>query len=276
MSDRDVQQRIIQYIDFIKRQPREQKYFSFDDGRAFFVDGNKIKMLPPEYAKYYNHDEFYLKIEPDVKKIMYYAFNVDSYQSTENIDEDLGYFDWDKVSEQIYTFLTLHLKELSTSSTPLVDISEKKESTPSSYSSSHPTYDTSRSYSDTTYYAAYKERDAFCNKLTDLLKASKTSIAVDHISNNIKKMCEDKKFDDLDMLLRWITFDKLNVPAMIALLNATRGADHLLKERKEFFGKVKTYLMKIKPARAEFLLRDLEPGKKYKNIVVYENAKQNT
>jgi hypothetical protein len=287
MSNNDNhQEKIINYIDFIKKHPRELKYFSFDEGRRFIVDGNKIKMLPIEYSKYYNRDEFYICVDPDQKKIIYYAFDVVNYTSNEHTNDSLGYFDWDKVSNQVYAFLTLHLKELTTSSTPYHDVVEKKGGSTSSGSQAMTRYrsdsdfpnagrgfgerttttTTSSSYS----FSSYKERDAFCTKITDYLKENKTSIAIDHINNHIKKMCEEKKFDDLDYILRWITFDKLNIPTMIAFLDTTRGADHLLKERKDFYGKVKGHLMKIKPTLAGHILRNLEPGKEYKNVVKYE------
>lgn len=297
MAKNENQEKIINYIDFIKKHPRELKYFSFDEGRKFIVDGNKIKMLPTEYAKYYNKDEFYISVDPDKQKVIYYAFDVEDYTSNKHKDEHLGYFEWDKVSEQIYAFLTLHLKELTTSSTPYTDITEKKGGSTTSHGSqamtryqSDPRHNSdypnmgsgfsggrgttpSGVYSgvgSSNYSTNYREREAFCNKITDLLKEYKTSVAIDAINSHVKKMCEDKKFDDLDSILRWITFDKLNIPTMIALLDTTRGADHLLKERKDFFGKVKTHLTKINPARAEFILRNMEPGKEYKNVVKYE------
>jgi hypothetical protein len=295
----DNQDKIIGYIDYIQKHPKELKYFSFDEGRKFIVDGNKIKMLPTEYAKYYQKDEFYISVDPDKRKVIYYAFDVEDYTTNKHKDESLGFFEWDKVSEQIFSFLTLHLKELTTATTPYSDIVEKKTGTTTSssshgsqamshydarrFDSDYPTsgfsgghnhnrgFDNSRSSSSTSNWNnSYREREAFCNKVTDLCKDCKTSLAIDHINTQVKKLCEEKKFEDLDNILRWITFDKLNIPTMIALLDTTRGADHILKERKEFFGKVKTHLMKIKPARAEHILRNTEPGKEYKDVVKYQ------
>jgi len=292
MATHETHDKIINYIDFILKHPRELKYFSFDEGRTFIVDGNRIKMLPTEYAKFYQRDEFYISVDPDAKKVIYYAFDVENYTSDEHVNDSLGFFEWDKVSEQILTFLSLHLKELTTSTTPYTDIAEKKTSTSSSssshsrgteamarchnsdypYSGSTGTYSGVGSSSTTRYnYSnSYKEREVFNSKLTDLMKECKTAAAIDHIKENISKMCEEKKFENVDDILRWITFDKLNIPIMLTFLDLTRGADHILKQRKEFYDKVKNHLMKIKPARAGHILRNMEPGKEYKNVVKYE------
>jgi len=283
----DNQKTIISYIDFIKRYPREHKYFSLDEGRKFIVDGNRIKMLPTEYAKHYTKNEFFVSIDPDNKKVIFYAFDLESIGSKNKINEDMGYFEWDRVVDQIYTFLSLHLKELTTATTPYTDIVEKNKQSSNSSSSEWkpPTTTPSQPYNSNGYgsYAnsgynynssSYKEREAFCSKITDLLKENHTSNAIDHISTTIIKMCEDKKFDDIDSVLRWITFDKLNIPTMLTLLSATRGADHLLKERKDFFGKVRNHIIKIKPTKAEYILRNLEPGKEYKDVVKYEAAEK--
>jgi len=106
---------------------------------------------------------------------------------------------------------------------------------------------------------SYKEREAFYDKLNSLLKENKSTQAMDHISTHLNKMCEEKRFEDLDVLLRLITFDKLNVPAMLNILDATKAFDNSLKARSEFFGKVKIYLKKIKPIKSDDLLKGLEP-----------------
>jgi hypothetical protein len=278
----DRQAKIIGYIDYIKKNFREQRYFAFDTGRKFIVDGKKIKMLPTEYAKLNSKNEFYINVDPDAKKVIYYAFDLESLTDKEKTNEELGNFEWDKVVEQIYSFITLHLKELTTANTPYLDMdnggkssssdwSSRPTSVPSSESWRNPTrqYDTSSSYNSSSYNSSsYKEREAFSGKVMDLLKECKTSSAIDFVSNTLAKMCEDKKFDDIDLVLRWLTFDKLNIPVMLAILSTTRGADHILKERKEFYGKVKTHLTKIRPAKAEYFLRDLEPGKEYKGFPI--------
>src|ERR1700722_11027024 len=107
----DRQPKILGYVDYIKKNFREQKYFAFDTGRKFIVDGKKIKMLPTEYSKLAKKTEFYINVDPDVKKVIYYAFDLDDCSEKVKKDEMLGNFEWDKVVEQIYSFLTLHLKE---------------------------------------------------------------------------------------------------------------------------------------------------------------------
>jgi hypothetical protein len=118
--------------------------------------------------------------------------------------------------------------------------------------------------------SAYKEREAFYDKINLSLKENRTSQAIDQINDHITAMCKDKKFDELDYLIKMVVFDKLNIPTMLGILSATQGADHVLKERKDFYNKVKTHITKIKPSRVDLVLRNLEPGKVYENVQKYE------
>lgn len=272
----DKSQKIGNYIDFIKKYPKEVNFFALDVGRKFIVDGKKIKLLPTEYSKHNTKDEFYISVNPDLKKVIFYSCMIVDYTTEEKTDEELGHFEWDKVQNQILGFIVLHLSDLSTSSTPYKD--SEKINGGCGFSTSHtPANQPYPPYTPPTYnndYTSkdYKDRTAITDKLIDLLKANKTSLAIDHITTSIAGMCENKKFDSLDCLLKYIALDRLTIPAMLAILDATRGADHILKDRKEFFFKVKNHLAKVRSSKIDNLLCNMEPGKEYKNIKKYENA----
>lgn len=252
-------QRIINYIELIKRKPKQDvKFFNFDDSdRKFIVDGNKFKLLPFKYYYLYEREEFYIHVNIIDKKIMYYAFDVESHAANKHINEEEGYMNWDEVETCVYNFFALNIKLLTDIATPYSEINEPK-SKPMQASTQLATH--THSYHDTSYYntgygsASYKEREAFYDKLWAFLKENKTSQAIDHIVAHFEKMCQEKKFEDIDSLLRIISFDKLTAMTMIAILDATNEVDDCLKARKDFFEKVKVYLKKVKPTRANLIL----------------------
>lgn len=253
-------QRILNYIELIKRKPKQDvKFFYFDDNdKKFIVDGNKFKLLPFKFYPLYDKEEFYIHVNTIDKKIMYYAFDIESCLDNKHINEEEGYMDWDEVEACIYNFFALNIKLLSDIATPYSEVSEPK-SKPMPVSTHTPTHQ--YPYHDSTYYntgygsPAYKDREAFYDKLWVFLKENKTSQAIDHIGTHFEKMCEEKKFEDIDSLLRIITFDKLTAMTMAAILDATSQVEDSLKARKDFFEKVKVYLKKVKPARANLILR---------------------
>lgn len=304
----DFYTKILGYLDYIKRKPKESKFFYFDKGRSFIVDGNKLKLLPLAYAKHYQKNEFYVHVDTDKKQIMYYSYDVSDMIADTHTNGEEGFFDWEQVESCVYNFLTLHMKELTDASLPYTDIAKGTSEPSTSFSGSnssssngngknfsngyqgysnhghgyHNTNHNSNNYSgnnyNSNYYPKYgtedyKEREAFNEKLTALLKDNKTSNAIDHIQTSLEKMFKNKKFQNVDSILRLMSIEKFNLPIMMTILDVTRGADHVLKERKDFYNKVKTQLTKIKitPARADRILRDMEPGKEYKGVEKYES-----
>jgi hypothetical protein len=271
-------QKILNYISFIEQNPNKTvKYFTFDNGKKFIIDGNKLKLLPLVYGTHCSKDEFWVHVNPSDKQVMFYSYDIEDYSTGRHIREEQGFFEWDKVEDSIYNFIVLNIEELATSPMPhskIVDPKASYSGTPPVHSNSHTNTYVPPVYNNNgfNHYGspAYKAREAFFDKIIALLKENHTSSAMDFISDTIDGMCKEKRFEELDTWLRMINFDKLNVPTMLGILRTTRGADHVLRERKEFFDKVKNYITRIKPARALVILKDLEPGKEYKDVVRYE------
>jgi hypothetical protein len=260
-------QRILNFIELIQRHPKESvKYFYFDDGKKFIVDGNRLKLLPFEYHRLNSKDEFYVHVNPLDKQIMYYAFDVENLNTGKHVNEEEGFIEWNSdIEDCIYNFFVLNIKELSSTMTPYSDAQDPKNAKSSFSSSSSSSSQSSQShYTDYSYgYGtdAYKTREAFFDKLWAYLKDNRSAKALDHIHSHIEQMVNEKKYGELDVLLKMISFDKLTIPTMLEMLDTTKKADASLKERSEFFNKVKTHLVKIKPTRAGHLLRNFEPGK---------------
>ncbi len=263
-------QKIIRYVDLVINSPKKDvKFFYFDDGKKFIVDGNRLKLLPFDFHKLYTKSEFYVHINPIEKIVMYYAYDIVDYISGKHINEEEGFMDWKDVEECIYNFFVINIKQLTDTIAPYTEVQESK-STQSSSSSSWHNPNPPQQYGYPVYSAyngygtvVYKEREAFFDKLWALLKENKTSHAMDLISAHIKKMCEDNKFEDLNTLLHVISFDKLNIPTMLGILDATNSNCDSIKARKDFLDKVKTHFTKIniKPARAERMLRNFISAK---------------
>jgi len=273
MTTHDVHKKILAYVDLIQRKPKKDiKFFYFDDGKKFIVDGNRLKLLPFEFHQFYTKDEFFIHVNPIEKRVMYYAYDIKDFLDNRHINEEEGYMSWDQVADCIYNFFVICVKDLTDIVAPYEEaVNGKPIANSSSTTRQHSSYTYDHgNYNHTSHYnssphgygtSAYKEREAFCEKLWALLKENKTSHAMDHIGATLGKMCDDKKFDELDSLLRLINFDKLSITTMLGVLDATAKADEHLKARKDFFDKVRTHLTKIKPARAKDILRNLEPGK---------------
>lgn len=282
-------EQIKNYIDFIKNKPKETKWFFLDADkqRVFVVSGHRLKLLPLEYAKYYKNEEFFVQVNPDEKKVMYYAWDeqfVAGKGAEEHTNTSEGFMDWDKVEDSICAFLTHNLKDLTTSSTPFADMDKKPA--PYSEMGKVPTSEPLSTYrrdtnvssikdwrdngSGYSYYkpdygynsAEYKEKDAFVNTLTSYIKEGKTTTAIDFISTKFDQLNTDKRFDMIDSILTSISFsfDKLNIQMMITLLRKTREAEPELKRRKEFTEKVKTHLTKISAVRAAHIVDEIEAG----------------
>jgi len=265
--------RILNYIKIIQRKPKKDvKFFYFDEGIKFIVDGNRLKLLPLEYHKHYSKDEFYVHVNPSEKRIMFYAYDIMNYTEEKHVNEEEGYMNWEALEDCIYNFFVLNVNDLADTTTPYVDVQDpspvkKRISTYSPATYTHSEYGGYSHVSPHGYETpAYKEREAFQDKLWDLLKNNKSSQAMDHISAQIKKMRDEKKFEEMDVLFKMIAFDKLSIPAMLGMLETTVGIDSQVKGRKEFFDKVKTHITKVKPSRAGKILRKLEPVKEVKSV----------
>lgn len=269
-------EKILNYIKIIQRKPKKDiKFFYFDDGIKFIVDGNRLKLLPLNLHKYYTKDEFYVHVNPQEKKIMFYAYNINNYLEEKHIDEDEGYIEWDEIEDCIYNFFVLNIKELADSATPYIDVQEPNKPATNSHisQSTYTPYTNTNNYNNYGYGStAYKEREAFFDKLWDLLKKNRSAQAMDHISNQIGKMREDKKFEDLDCMFRIISFDKLSIPTMLGLLSETNAIDTELKNRKDFFDKVKNHIAKVKPSRVAQMLNKLSPAGNKLETPTYNNA----
>lgn len=267
-------QRILKYVDLIfNKNKKNAKFFYFDDEtKKFIVDGNRFKFLPFDYHKFYIKDEFYIHVNVHEKKVMYYAYDIKNYVDGEHVNEEQGFMEWNDVEDCIYNFFVVNVKDLADTTTPYLDVIAPSKQLGSSappahnYGSHHNGHNNysshNNNYSAHSYGTpAYKEREAFYDKLWALLKENKTSHAIDHIATSLNQMCDDKKFEELNTLIRMISFDKLNIPAMVGILTVTSKSEDLISARKDFFDKVKTHLVKtqIKPERMSLVLHDLEP-----------------
>lgn len=283
---------ILKTLRLIKLHPTPTRFFYLDgDELNFIMDGKMLKLLPPEYAKLQKFHEFYLSVDPEKKTAEYYAFNVTNFITCEEAEAQDGNIPWEAIEHSIMSFLTTTIHLLTNS----IQGNESKVSedkygskTAGSTTSQTPYYGSSYSSPHSTYYdqSDWKKRDAIKDKFTGYLSVGKTGMAIDYISDEIISLCEAQSFDTLNSLLwsfQMSVWESFNVPAMLAVLNATRGADHLLKDRGVFFGKVKERANKIRSAKLNEWLMALEPGKEYAGVKRYEkkpkenvNAKDQT
>lgn len=272
--------RMMNFVSLIQKKPKKNiKYFYFDDGKKFIVDGKKLKLLPMKLQHLNEKDNFYIHTDPLKKVAMYYAYNIPNITSGEPENEEEGYIDWADIETCLYNFFVFNIKELADTTTPYNDIqkdpsadntSEEKKSSSSEPSYMNPTISEKKYSQDDSYYssyslygtAAYKEREAFFDKINASIKEGRTTSAIDYVIEHFEKMTNDKKFDEVDTLLRLINFDKLNVPTMLEILNATAIIENKLKERSIFFNKVKNHILKLKPNKIDNMLKKYIPEPK--------------
>jgi hypothetical protein len=268
-SDYITYNKIHNFLDIIKQNPKKDvNYFFFDENKRFIVLGEKLKSLPAPYHKHYTREEFYVHVDIINRRIQFYVFDIKDYMTGERINESGGTIIWCKeIEDSIYNFFALHIKELSSATYPYSGVADNKPKLTQSYSGiadNKPTqsyapytktYEPS-SYTNTSYYGspAYKEREAFFDKINELLKYNKTAQATDYIFNTLNKMGEEKKLNIIDDIFRVIAFDKLNIPTMVSILEATKSIEGL-KDRGLFFGKVKTHIQKLKPNKVDMVLK---------------------
>ena len=270
---------ITSWLKVIASNKKRSKVFYIENDDAFIADGKLLKCMPVEYAKYSAFDEFYVHVNVKEKEILYQAWNIENFDELRTSVIESGMLDWDKMEFIILTFLTANMSKLSYSVGTMNSLSSSTSSTSSTTTPyTHTPYNHTPYKPTTTSYfnePDYKERESAKDKLAELLKQNKTSKAIDHVDHFVTKLCEDKKFYGLDLFISALPVDNMNVPMMFTVLKATRGADHLLKDRKTFFEKVKTRLSKTgKLSKAIAFLNELEPGKEYPGVTKYNNEPQ--
>lgn len=267
--------RIKNYIDLIRKKPKKDvNFFILEDGHTFIVDGGRLKLLPFDLHRLYAKDEFYIQIDAKEQKAMFYAYDIPDYTTGTHTKEEQGLIPWNDIEDCVYSFFVTEIDQLTESITPHLEaiepINDSRNYNSHLGHSGYPSHSYAPPSHTATYSgygtASYKEREAFFDKIWDLLKYNKTTTAMDLISNHLHKMCTDKKFDDIDTIFKMISFDKLTIPTMLKMLDATLESDKSLKARKDFFDKVKTHLTKIKPTRVGNILRNLEPREKNVDI----------
>jgi hypothetical protein len=275
--------RIINYIKLVQDKPKLGcEFFYFDYNKRFVVSGDKLKIKPKTYQDLYLKDECYIHVDPDLRRVIYYGFDIENFITGKRINEVEGVIEWDQAVEDIiYNFFVMNIKDLSSSVVPYMDAHSDKETKKNNFSSfgsapfgsapSQSGYVPPANYNNQSsgFISHYREREAFTEKLFARLKANETAVAMDYIDEEVGKFLTSKKFTCVDDMLRFIAMDKLTIPAMIEILSATRGADHILKDRTLFFNKVKDYIAKVKPSKVEHLLGALAPGKEYAGVAKY-------
>lgn len=262
MTDKIKYNKILNYISLIKREPKKASFFLFDaEKKIFVVEGCMIKLLPSKYDILYKKNEFYIQFSYGEKAALYYAFDNVVFDDGDiaHANQEEGYIPWDDIEDNVYNFLALNIKELTNVAMPHMEADSIGKSQ-TTYSP--PTNVRNPPAFGSTNYGLFsnnwKERDAFTDKLFEHLKNNRTTLAVDHIDSFYHKMITDQKFDDMDILFRSISFEKLNVPTMIRILTATDKANAFCKDRVLFFNKVKDHIKKLRPIKIN-LLKSLEP-----------------
>lgn len=269
MTAKTSHERILGILRYIQKNPakKEVNYFTFDTGLVFMVAGKKVSFLPKEYAIYYGYDEFWLQFDAEEKKAMFYACVISDYRTGDRVKQVKGFIQWDKIEANLLTFLLTYLKELTGGVFPYSDLgvsskemvssgpatsADKKEYGPAARQDSY-------SHTNSLYSGdAYKERSAFYDKLYDMVKDGRSSIAIDFSNEYFTRMCGEKRFEELDIVFRILDIDKLNIPLMLEILNVSKGLDNSFKERKEFRNKVEARINKAKPISISYILSNME------------------
>jgi hypothetical protein len=255
--------KILNFLDLIKEHPKKDvNYFFFDEAKKFIVMGEKLKSLPLVYHKHYTKEEFYVHVDVINRKVQFYSFDIKDYITGDRINESTGIIEWCKeVESSIYNFFALNIKELSNATYPYSQQYNDRPKSTQSYAPYDKPYQSQQShqtqtYNNNNYYGspAYKEREAFIDKINDLVKANKTAQATDFISETVSKMNKENKQSIVDDALRMIMIDKINIPVMVSLLEATKDLENL-KERSYFLNKVRDHLIKLKSSRVDMVLK---------------------
>jgi hypothetical protein len=263
------------WLKVINTNKKRSKIFYAEGDDEFMADGKLFKMIPSEYCKYATFDEFYLHINVKTKEILFQAWNIENFDELRRSTIESGVLNWEKMEFSVLTFITTNISKLSYTSGALKNHFPMNGSV-----TTHTTYPQQQPYSHKPYVPPvsiyndgdYKEREVIREKFTALVKQNKTGLAVELLESAITKMCENKKFSGLDLFLTALPTEYMNIPAMFSVLKVTCGADHILRDRRGFFEKVKSRLSKTgKLNKMLDKLNEVEPGKEYVGITKYSN-----
>jgi hypothetical protein len=263
------------WLKVINTNKKRSKIFYAEGDDEFMADGKLFKMIPSEYCKYATFDEFYLHINVKTKEILFQAWNIENFDELRRSTIESGVLNWEKMEFSVLTFITTNISKLSYTSGALKNHFPMNGSV-----TTHTTYPQQQPYSYKPYVPPvsiyndgdYKEREVIREKFTALVKQNKTGLAVELLESAITKMCENKKFSGLDLFLTALPTEYMNIPAMFSVLKVTCGADHILRDRRGFFEKVKSRLSKTgKLNKMLDKLNEVEPGKEYVGITKYSN-----
>jgi hypothetical protein len=273
MSNLTNLEKIHNYLNVIKKSPSKgvRYFFMEPDGLQFIVSGDKLNLLPNNLQRLKLKDEFWLHIDADNKKVLYYAYDIGSYAMAEDANTEAGEYSWDELEQVIYGFLVVNLDDLTRTAFPhtvsggtsaLPDAHKRVSET--TYQKPSIANDYGRgafggvSSSSHNYFGTpeYKAREAFFDKMEALRKQNRTSAALDYATTAIDELCKENRLSELDRWLDLINLDKLNTITMLGILRQTKGIE--IKSRGSFLTKVSNHLTKIKPSRAANLLKDLQ------------------
>jgi hypothetical protein len=278
-------QQIVKFLEHIDaHKPKVFPKYYYPKGELICViNADKMFDLPAKLAKYKQHDEFYIQFNANDKTVLFYAFDIREFTTGEWCNEEVGGIDWDEIEHSFLRFLSMNLRDLSTSSNPYTDIMEASgDSCPIvSGKSEKPAVSRTPNYgphlnqgtwgnhyghsrgryrhTENVYSGGsetFKERSAFTDKLEVIMREHKTSAASDFIVESMRKFIDDKKFDLIDAMLRFMFTDKMNITTMKTMLVCTRECGNL-KGRQEFMDKFKLRISKLKPKLAEVVMRDV-------------------
>jgi hypothetical protein len=260
-------EKIRQYVEIIAKKPRiGVSYFLLLEDKTFILNGMKLTMLPLEYSHLSKLEEFVVFVNPNTKKVLYYAYDIEDIVDHTRCNEVEGEMAWDRVEPNIYNFLVKNVKELTTDQFPHYQTVRGTDTTTKYHSASDDDdvnndyygWMNSRANNTPDWNAAYKEREAFYDKIAALMKSGKVSSAVDFVADEVLRMCKDGKFESLDTILRLIDFGKITIPVMFSILEAAKDHKGQLKEYNEYIGRIKTHLSKFQPKKVETLMLELD------------------
>jgi hypothetical protein len=261
------------WLKVINTNKKRSKIFYAEGDDEFIADGKLFKMIPTEYCKYATFDEFYLHVNVKTKEILFQAWNIENFDELRRSAIESGVLDWEKMEFSVLTFITTNISKLSYTSSALKSHSSSSHNPVTTHTTYPQQYSPPYKPPVSLYNESeYKEREAIREKFAALIKQNKTGLAIEHIESAIIKMCESKKFSGLDLFLTALPVENMNIPAMFSILKVTRGADHILRDRRSFFEKVKSRLSKTgKLNKMISKLNAVEPGKEYAGVTKYSN-----
>lgn len=246
------------YLYTIKHKPKKHGVFFFfqEEDDIFIVDGNRVKLLPPKYERFKNYAEFFIRVDLKKRIVMFSAWDIKDWTAGELENEVDSFMEWDEVEKAIRSFFDRELENLTESTTPYAD-SHRDHVFPQQRFEDYSAHRSSF-YGNSYTAPSYKEREAFFDRIKACVIDNRTPHAIDFVNEEIAKLVEAKKFDDIDSILRFIAFEKLNVPLMLTFLKATQPHSASIQARAAFLDKVRVYIGKAKPVFAKVLLDGLE------------------